>query len=76
MESEVFTFYLGRIQQKNVQKTFKELWLNTDLSDVTLATEDSGYCNGGAHHFLNISATGVLIYGELDNKYISYLIFY
>ena len=71
MESEVFTFYLGRIQQKKCPKTFKELWLNTDLSDVTLATEDSGYCNGGAHHFLNISATGVLLYGELNNKYIS-----
>ena len=40
------------------------------MSDVTLATEDSGYCNGGAHLFLNISATGVLIYGELNNKYI------
>ena len=61
-------FSLFTNSTKKCPNTFKELLLDTDLSDVTLATEDSGYCNGGAHHFLNISATGVLIYGELNNK--------
>ena len=40
---------------RNVQKPSRNFWLNTDMSDVTLATEDSGYCNGGpfSEHLCN-----------------------
>ena len=38
---DVFTLSWDDFNQK-CPKVFKELWLDTDLSDVTLATEDEG----------------------------------
>ena len=39
--TEVFTLSWDEFNQK-CPKVFKDLWLDTDLSDVTLATEDGG----------------------------------
>ena len=39
--TEVFTLSWDEFNQK-CPKVFKELWLDTDFSDVTLATEDNG----------------------------------
>ena len=39
--TEVFTLSWDDFNKK-CPKAFKELWLDTDLSDVTLATEDGG----------------------------------
>ena len=39
--TEVFTLSWGDFDKK-CPKAFKDLWLDTDLSDVTLATEDGG----------------------------------
>ena len=39
--TEVFTLSWDDFSQK-CPKVFKELWLDTDFSDVTLATEDNG----------------------------------
>ena len=44
--TEVFTLSWDEFQQK-CPKAFKDLWLDTDLSDVTLATEDG--CQLSAH---------------------------
>ena len=41
MASDVFTLSWEDFSQK-CPKAFKDLWLDTDLSDVTLATEDNG----------------------------------
>ena len=39
--TEVFTLSWDDFDKK-CPKAFKDLWLDTDLSDVTLATEDGG----------------------------------
>ena len=41
MADEVFTLSWDDFKNK-CPKVFKDLWLDTDLSDVTLATEDDG----------------------------------
>ena len=42
--ADVFTLSWDDFNNK-CPKAFKELWLDTDLSDVTLATEDGGQLN-------------------------------
>ena len=50
--AEVFTLSQDDFNKK-CPKAFKELWLDTDLSDVTLATEDGGQQkNPNAHPLL------------------------
>ena len=39
--AEVFTFSRDDFNEK-CQKAYKDLWLDTDLADVTLAAEDGG----------------------------------
>ena len=39
--TEVFTLSCDDFNNK-CRKVFRELWLDTDMSDVTLATEDNG----------------------------------
>ena len=40
--AEVFTFSRDDFNEK-CQKAYKDLWLDTDLADVTLAAEDGGF---------------------------------
>ena len=40
--AEVFTFSRGDFNEK-CQKAYKDLWLDTDLADVTMAAEDGGF---------------------------------
>ena len=52
--AEVLTLFWDDFDQK-CPKAFKELWLDTDFSDVTLATEDS--CQLTAHKVILASCS-------------------